>query len=569
MKRRVALAVALASGTSLLAAAAPASADWQGFYVGGGVTLQNWGVGFRPAGATLTIDDSTTSGVDFTYRGPTHFEGASSVGGHVLLGYLRQRNKWVFGLEGDYEFGNGFYREGIPSSLGGLSSAVSACVNPSIPATGYFACVAPNFFFGEVETQGHVRGLVGLTATPQFMGFIAAGLAIGRSPAYVSATDGGIVAHSPSAPLVGVARVTRSGIAKTIYGFTIGGGFEVKASPNLRLRAEYLYDRYNPLNFSLGGAGFGGTIGTVTTNSFAGISSGSAFDIDTHTIRVSAVYQFNRGGKNETWAPIVSDWTGPFAGVGITVQRSNVAFPNQVSSVSIDNNTTAGVVEFTAHPPLDHAGGTVGGAVIAGYMRQHNKWVFGGEGDFDFRNGFKVDKPPTGDNGSVAIPECSNPAIIFTGTFGCVGLASNFGEFKTLGHVRGTVGFAATKTMMGFAAVGVAIARSPDSIGSTGGGFYASSPSAPLVGVANVTRSGIGKTIYGLSLGGGVQVMMDEKLRLRAEYLFDWYKPIPIAVGGAGFGGTIGDATINSFATVGDRLALSSQSVRLSLIYQY
>ncbi|TIX42781.1 MAG: hypothetical protein E5V40_05680 [Mesorhizobium sp.] len=62
---------------------------------------------------------------------------------------------------------------------------------------------------------------------------------------------------------------------------------------------------------------------------------------------------------------------------------------------------------------------------------------------------------------------------------------------------------------------------------------------------------------------------MSENLRLRGEYLYDKYKSLDIAVGGAGFGGTIGDITTNSFVSPGTKVDMSNQTVRLTAIYQF
>lgn len=70
-------------------------------------------------------------------------------------------------------------------------------------------------------------------------------------------------------------------------------------------------------------------------------------------------------------------------------------------------------------------------------------------------------------------------------------------------------------------------------------------------------------------IGGGTEVKVSEHLRLRTEYLYHQYKSRKIAVGGAGFGGTIGDITTNSFVSPGNKVELSKQTVRLTAIYQF
>jgi opacity protein-like surface antigen len=123
------------------------------------------------------------------------------------------------------------------------------------------------------------------------LGFVTGGVAIGRSPDYFSASANGFIASSPSAPLVGAATVSRGDLEQTLYGYSIGGGLEVKMSRNFRLRTEYIYDDYGSFETKLiGGAGFGGTIGDLTTNSF--VSTGNEFDLSSQTVRVTGIFQF-------------------------------------------------------------------------------------------------------------------------------------------------------------------------------------------------------------------------------------------------------------------------------------
>ena len=55
-------------------------------------------------------------------------------------------------------------------------------------------------------------------------------------------------------------------------GFTVGAGIDMKATENLVLRAEYLYDDYGSKNFDV----------------YSGVDVG----FDTHTIRGALIWQF-------------------------------------------------------------------------------------------------------------------------------------------------------------------------------------------------------------------------------------------------------------------------------------
>jgi hypothetical protein len=88
----------------------------------------------------------------------------------------------------------------------------------------------------------------------------------------------GAVADSPSAPLVGAATVTRNNaIAEmTIAEFQVGvqWDWELEVLPmNAFFRTAFEYQHWNIDGLPTGGAGFGGTIGDLTTNSFSSASA--------------------------------------------------------------------------------------------------------------------------------------------------------------------------------------------------------------------------------------------------------------------------------------------------------
>ena len=532
------------------------ASDWSGAYVGGGVTFRNNTVGFPNGTDRVTIDNNTTPGITEFEHTPDLVHDGNTIGGHVLGGYLFQKDRFVFGLEGDLEFGPSFDRERTPG--------IPACENPPIVVSGTFGCIGLNTFFSGVRTLGHVRGVVGMELTPTVMGFLTAGLAIGRSPDVIGASAGGFIAQSPNAPLVGAATVTRSNMAETIYGYTIGGGVQVKAGNGLLLRGEYLYDQYAGTTIAVGGAGFGGTLGNVTTNSFS--SPGTTVDYSSHAIRLSAIYQFNgQNGPSEQPAYLTeSDWAGFYAGGGLSMIRHQVGFPNATNQLTMTNNDTLG--SLTVRPENTFEGDSYGGHLLGGYAFQKGRFVYGAEADIEFGNGFERER-------TIGGPDCLTPLVNFvelgSGHAECIGSRLFFSEVQTIGHIRAKAGYEITPSLLGFVTGGLAIGRSPDTYGASIFGAVASSPSAPLVGAATVTRSGLSKTVYGYSIGGGLEMKASQKLRIRTEYLYDHYKSATIAVGGAGFGGTIGDITTNSFVSPGTTVDMSSHMVRLSVIAQF
>ncbi len=92
----------------------------------------------------------------------------------------------------------------------------------------------------------------------------------------------GTVASSPSTPLVGAATVTRSNADAELDIFEYQAGlqldFRLRALPvNAFFRAAFEYQMWDIDAPPTGGAGFGGTIGELTTNSFASAGIGHAY----------------------------------------------------------------------------------------------------------------------------------------------------------------------------------------------------------------------------------------------------------------------------------------------------
>lgn len=553
LRRAFHAAIFLSSASSPLFAG-----DWSGIYVGSGVSLRDNTVAFPNGTDRLTMVDTTAPGLLDFAKVPDLEHSGNTIGGHILGGVRLQYNRFVFGLEGDYEFNSSFSVDRSPG--------IPECGNAPVPVTGAFGCVGLKTFFSEAKTLGHVRGVVGMEMTPTLLGFVAGGLAIGKSPDVIGATAGGFIASSPSSPLLGAATVTRSNMAETIYGYSIGGGVEVKTGGGFSLRAEYLYDRYKSHDIAVGGAGFGGTIGELTTNSFS--SPGNRVDLSSHAIRLSAIYQISPDGHADDLPAYAteSDWGGLYIGGGLSMERHRLEFLNATNFLTITNNVNS--ESMTVSPVNEHEGDSVGGHLLAGYAHQFGRFVIGGEADVDFGSSFSRER-------TIGGPECLTtpvfaPPVLDGGEFVCVGTRLSFSEVKTLAHLRLKAGYEITPLMLGFVAGGVAIGKSADQFSASVFGAVASSPSAPLVGAATVTRSGLGKTVYGYSIGGGVEVKASHNVRLRTEYMYDDYGSVEsLPVGGAGFGGTIGDLTINSFVSPGSKVRLTSQTVRLSVIYQF
>lgn len=136
------------------------------------------------------------------------------------------------------------------------------------------------FFDGEGGTSAiNVRRQIGNSAFSVFGGF--RGSYLGGHTTSFGRSDG-TVASSPSAPLVGAATVTRAkaDAELDIFEYQVGfqGDFPLKRIPvNAFFRCAFEYQNWDIDAPPTGGAGFGGTIGEITTNSFASAGIGHAY----------------------------------------------------------------------------------------------------------------------------------------------------------------------------------------------------------------------------------------------------------------------------------------------------
>jgi hypothetical protein len=135
-------------------------------------------------------------------------------------------------------------------------------------------------FQGEGATSAiNVRRQIGDSAFSFFGSF--RGSYLGGHTDSFGRSDG-TVASSPSAPLVGAATVTRNNADAEldIFEYQVGlqGDFPLRRIPvNAFFRVAFEYQNWDIDAPPTGGAGFGGTIGELTTNSFASAGIGHAY----------------------------------------------------------------------------------------------------------------------------------------------------------------------------------------------------------------------------------------------------------------------------------------------------
>lgn len=158
-------------------------------------------------------------------------------------------------------------------------------------------------------------------------------------------------------------------------------------------------------------------------------------------------------------------WSGPYVGVAAGGTVANID----------------GDFVFTTEAPLpwslDLSGGVVAG--IAGFNVRSGNMIFGVEGDFGAL--FGMDE--------AAIP----------------GFRPGIDMFLN-GHIRGRAGILLQDDLLLFGAIGLALA-----------GVETDLVSAALTATTHTT------TIFGLSVGAGAELALTERIRLRAEYIYDHY----------------------------------------------
>lgn len=249
----------------------PVTNAWSGAYLGAGVGY-NWSVFDFENGAFAT---ATSPGVAST----GYDDDDDGVSGHVLGGYLLQYRRLIFGAEGDFTFGET------------LELA---------PPSGFLGCApcADAGGIASLETRGHIRAILGAEVNPRIMLFAAGGAAIAKITyggvwAAATSTGGAAIAAPGNLFAVGTAAAALAGgppSSDTRFGYSLGGGVQVKATENLIVRAEALYDDYGSMaisSFAAAAAAAGGA-----DSAAAAASSGNSLKVHNTTARLSLIWKF-------------------------------------------------------------------------------------------------------------------------------------------------------------------------------------------------------------------------------------------------------------------------------------
>jgi outer membrane immunogenic protein len=193
---------------------APVIYSWTGFYIGGnlGGAWNSTRDDVYPTGCFVT---ATTCGGPITNNvlrsDSVRLNGSGFTGG-AQAGYNWQRDRWVWGVEGDINY---------------LGINDGSSINRPV-----LAPLVGNFIHSETDKLGWfgtLRGRAGITVTPSFLLYGTGGLAFGGVK---SATA---VSFSTTADTYAGA------LDDTRVGWTLGVGGEWIVAPKWSIKAEYLY----------------------------------------------------------------------------------------------------------------------------------------------------------------------------------------------------------------------------------------------------------------------------------------------------------------------------------------
>lgn len=282
MKRTLIASAAFASllvATSALAADLPVYTkappvalvyDWTGFYIGTNLGY-SWGRGTTDGNVTGTQTVATARGAtpltSVTTVLPTlPLSGSADVNGFIgggQLGYNWQRDRWVFGLEGDIQFSN--------ERGSGDVCTVAGCPAGSFQFTRDY----------KLDWFGTARGRIGFLPAERILLYATGGLAYG-----------GFSGSSSTLPMnIGTWSQTRAG-------WTVGAGAEAALGSNWSVKFEYLYMDLGHVGGSsantttVTSVGPIGGITTTTTTNLAYLFNTKFTD---NIVRVGLNYKFGGG----------------------------------------------------------------------------------------------------------------------------------------------------------------------------------------------------------------------------------------------------------------------------------
>lgn len=248
-------------------------------------------------------------------------------------------------------------------------------------------------------------------------------------------------------------------------------------------------------------------------------------------------------GSSGVFAQDANDWTGFYAGVGLSASQAQL--DPHVSS--IDWSTSAwgggsGIRMLSGVLPVQ--ADSLSLSLVTGYGLQLGSAFVGIEGDLDLA------------------PAVSTKEFFVELGQGCPDffcLASDGSAgFDTLGRVRALVGVVIDPAVMGFFAGGVAIGQASAEL----------STRVIVPGLTDEDAATASDLVAGITLGAGVEIKATDHLRIRAEALVDSYAPWSYDLQSLSSATASGKSGSVDYVLGGDAV-FSSTSGRLSAIWQF
>lgn len=220
--------------------------DWTGFYIGGNVGY-SWG----RSSDTLALLDAGT----IVSTANTKFDMNGVIGGGQL-GYNWQADRWVFGLEADFQGsaqkgGGNLLCPGNTTAFVFNSPTTAAAVNGAcslghIGDTGNGNVGGPpvtDALSQKLDWFGTFRGRIGSTfIAPTFLAYVTGGLAYGDVKTTNTVNGINLVGQQGvNTPPLAIPVSASFSSSSVRAGWTVGAGVEGVVSGNWTARLEYLY----------------------------------------------------------------------------------------------------------------------------------------------------------------------------------------------------------------------------------------------------------------------------------------------------------------------------------------
>jgi opacity protein-like surface antigen len=478
----------IASGTLFDGPARPAPYDWTGLYVGGfsgaGFGKSNWNFP-----QTSTSADPLSAGV---------------IGG-ATLGYNKQFDRWVVGIEGDAAFGN---------ATGGQSCQPSIN-NANIAQTCNDA----------IRVLATATARIGYTWLDRVLLFAKAGGAWTHDTLDVACGgdanffQGSCFPSNNPFPVVNASMQNLS-VSDSRFGGTVGAGFELALTPTWSAKVEYDFLDFGSKSFVLADTT------AVTVREYV---NELKFGLNYHL----NAYDPDRGGpaspmpvKALVKAPPANpyDWTGGYVGAAAAYRMADAGWTTTALPIAtavaplFGPAGTISLPDPTTNPANFFSAAAQGGGFVGYDWQFARRWVTGVEADIAFGNSSmsRGGIPGTFGNGSAAT------AFLLPG-IEAAQLDSTTVKFGWDGSIRARFGYLSTPNLLVYGTGGVAfqqIAINAACAASVGSycGFIARAFFPPFTEPPRNETASTVKT--GLTVGGGLEGVLSGNWLGKAEFRY-------------------------------------------------